>query len=134
VRWVAGYLAIAAVGLAGAWTASRSPSPSTAPSRRSCSTPTRRRPIVFALDLTLVVPTMLVAAVLLWRRHAWGHVLGTIVGIKGVLYALVLLAMAAGQANRGEDDAWSFAPVSAFLLVGCLLVAASLLRDVRDRP
>jgi hypothetical protein len=133
-RWVAGYLALAAVGLAGAWTAQSLAFALDGTVPQIMLDTDSKTPIVFALDLTLVVPTMLVAAGLLWRRRAWGHVLGTIVGVKGVLYACVLLAMAADQANRGEDDAWSFAPVSAFLLLGCLFVATCLLRDVRDRP
>ncbi|HEV2060609.1 MAG TPA: hypothetical protein VGR11_14735 [Solirubrobacteraceae bacterium] len=38
--------------------------------------------------------------------------------------------MAAYQADRGVDDAWSFAPVSAFLLLGCLFVTLALLANL----
>jgi hypothetical protein len=134
VPWVAAYLAIAAVGLGGAWISQSLAFALEGTVPQIMVDTDSKTAIVFALDLTLVVPTMLVAAGLLWRRRAWGHVLGAVVGVKGVLYASVLLAMAVDQATRGEDDAWSFAPVSAFLLVGCLLVAVLLLRDVRDRP
>jgi hypothetical protein len=133
VRWAAAYLAIAAAGLGSAWIAQSLAFAVDGTVPQIMLDTDSRDPIVFALDLTLVVPTMLVAAWLLWRRRAWGHVLGAVVGVKGVLYAIVLLALAADQANRGEDDAWSFAPVSAFLLVGCLLVVLVVLRDVRRR-
>jgi hypothetical protein len=127
VRWISAYLAIATVGLAIAWIG------------QSLSFATGGKPpqimidsgattsYVFALDLTLAVPLMLVAAVLLWRRQAWGYGLGAIVAVKGVLYASALLAMSGYQADRGQHDAWSFAPGSVFLLVGCLAIGGVLL-------
>ena len=39
-----------------------------------------------ALDLTLLVPLYAAAAVLLWRRTAWGYVLGTMALVAGALH------------------------------------------------
>jgi hypothetical protein len=60
VRWVAGYLAIAAVGLGGAWIAQSLAFALDGTVPQIMLDTDSKTPIVFALDLTLVVPTMLV--------------------------------------------------------------------------
>lgn len=134
VRAISAYLAVAAVGLGGAWIAQSLDFAVAGTVPQLMTDTAASTPVVFALDLTLVVPTMLVAAWLLWQRRAWGYVLAAIVGVKGILYGAVLLAMAAYQSDRGVDDAWSFAPVSAFLLLGCLFVTLALLGNLRSQP
>jgi hypothetical protein len=130
VRWIGGYLAIAAVGLAVAWIGQSLSFATGGKAPQIMIDSGASTSYVFALDLTLAVPVMLVAAVLLWRRQAWGYVLGAIMGVKGVLYASALLVMSGYQADRGQHDAWSFAPVAGFLLVGCLAVAIALLTHI----
>jgi hypothetical protein len=130
VRWISGYLGIAAVGLAVAWIAQSLSFAAGGKAPQIMIDSGATTSYVFALDLTLAVPVMLVAAVLLWRRQAWGYVLGAIVGVKGVLYASALLVMSGYQADRGQHDAWSFAPVAVFLLAGCLAVAVALLTQL----
>ncbi|HSP47618.1 MAG TPA: hypothetical protein VLN47_06050 [Clostridiaceae bacterium] len=49
--------------------------------------------VVFAIDLTLIVPSLILCAVALYRRKAWGFVLSTIVMIKASTYALAMIAM-----------------------------------------
>jgi hypothetical protein len=57
--------------------------------------------IVFALDLTLIVPAFLTGAVLLWRGHPTGMVLGASMNVLGVIY-MAALAFAGGfQADAG---------------------------------
>jgi hypothetical protein len=46
----------------------------------------------YAIDLTLFGPVAVLAAVLLWRRTAWGHVLGVMVSVFAGLYQLNYLA------------------------------------------
>jgi len=67
--------------------------------------------IVFALDLTLLVPWLVVGAVWLIKRRAWGYVIGGILGVKGPLYTLILavnsiLVMRAGLAETNEVPLW----------------------------
>jgi hypothetical protein len=130
VRWISGYLAIAAVGLAIAWIGQSLSFATGGKAPQIMIDSGATTSYVFALDLTLAVPVMLVAAVLLWRRQAWGYLLGAIVGVKGVLYASALLVMSGYQADRGQHDAWSFAPVAVFLLAGCLAIAIALLTQL----
>ena len=49
--------------------------------------------LVFALDLGLLVPGLLLSAVLLWKRHAWGYIAAAIVLIKANTYGMVMISM-----------------------------------------
>lgn len=46
--------------------------------------------VVYALDLTLVVPTAIVAGFWLWNKKPWGLVLASIMLVKAAAYGLVL--------------------------------------------
>lgn len=67
--------------------------------------------VVFALDLAIVVPLMVVGAVQLWKRRAWGWVLATVLSLKGVVYTLglsvsTLSVSAAGAGTAAELPIW----------------------------
>ena len=57
--------------------------------------------LILALDLSLVVPTASIAAILLWRNNAWGKILGAMVLIKSATYGLVLISGSMLIAIRG---------------------------------
>ena len=95
---MAAFLVVVAVGLGGAWSAQSLAFATGGEAQQLMIDTGSKTPIVFAIGLTLVVPTMLVAGVLLWRRRPWGCMLG----VKGVAYATVLLAVAAWQDARGN--------------------------------
>jgi len=68
--------------------------------------------IVFALDLTLLVPWLVVGALWLMKRQPWGYVIAGVVNVKGPLYTFVLgvntvLVMKAGLGNGGELLLWA---------------------------
>ncbi len=134
VRVAAGYLAFAAIGLAVAWIGQSLQFAVTGTVPQIIEDSGIHTSLVFALDLSLAVPAMLVAALLLLRQRPWGLVLGAALGVKGTVYATVLLVMSAYQADRGAADAWGFAPVAVFLLLGSLLVVVALLAGLdRER-
>ena len=86
--------------------------------------------VVYALDLTLIAPFMVLAAIWLCQRRPWGYVLGVIMVLKGVAYPLALIAMSFfAQAATGQGD--SFLPVYIGLLVGCLIAAVLLFSNMR---
>jgi hypothetical protein len=67
--------------------------------------------IVFALDLTLLVPWLMIGALWLMKRQPWGYVIAGILSVKGPLYTLVLsvnslLMMRAGLTNSSELPLW----------------------------
>jgi hypothetical protein len=46
--------------------------------------------VVFALDLTLLIPWLAVGAIWLIKRKPWGYVIAGVLSVKGPLYTLVL--------------------------------------------
>jgi hypothetical protein len=94
-----------------------------------------RTSVVFALDLTLIVPTMLIGAVLLWRGHPAGVVLGVAANVLGALYMVALVCAGAFQAHAGISGASWAAPPYLELAVTSLAVCWMLLRRwPLDRP
>lgn len=71
--------------------------------------------IVFALDLSIVVPVSVVTAVLLWKRNSWGYVMGMIMLLKGFTYGLVLSIGTALLAYSPAFGKWD--PLMPFYLV-----------------
>ena len=115
VRWVSGYMVVVAGFLGFLWLSqvvSFMASGVVPDAVTRSGSPTA---IVYAVDLTLMVPAMLLGAVLLWRRQAWGYVLASILTVKGVAYPLALLAMSLFASQAGVPDAWDLAPLWAFL-------------------
>ena len=67
--------------------------------------------IVFALDLTLLVPFLALGAFWVLRRKAWGFVLAGICTVKGALYTLVLTAGSLWASNAGIEGASNETPL-----------------------
>ncbi len=83
--------------------------------------------VVFALDLTLLIPWLAVGAVWLMKRQPWGYVVAGILSIKGPLYTLVLavnslLVVRAGISQTSELPLWGTLTVLG-LIAGALLFA-----------
>ncbi len=81
--------------------------------------------VVFALDLTLLIPWLAVGAVWLMKRQPWGYVVAGILSIKGPLYTLVLavnslLVVRAGISQISELPLWGTITVLG-LIAGALL-------------
>ncbi len=57
--------------------------------------------VVFALDLSLLVPGLVWAAMALWKRHPWGYVLGSMMLVKGAIYPVALLGMTLFASRAG---------------------------------
>lgn len=85
-----------------------------------------------ALDLTLLVPLYAAAAVLLWRRAAWGYVLGTIALVAGVLHQVSYMVAMPFQVAADIPDAVSYDPGEPIIVILYLLGAALLLRHTGD--
>ena len=86
--------------------------------------------VVFALDLSLVIPLLVVGAVWLWRRKPWGYAIAAIINLKGAVYMVGLCAstytayQAGTIANLGELPIW------AFIGAGCLVASVALLHNL----
>jgi len=90
--------------------------------------------IVFGLDLTLVVPWLMIAGVLLWRRTRAGVLLGVVMNVLAVVYMAALAVSGAFMADAGiEDASWADPP---YLEIGLLSLVALcwLLPKVGSEP
>ncbi|QCU78608.1 hypothetical protein E7744_10920 [Citricoccus sp. SGAir0253] len=83
--------------------------------------------LAYAADLVLVVPSYLVAAVLLWRGLSWGHLLGGTLLVSGLLQQLGYLAELAGQARAGIPGAAGTDPQEPAVVAAYVIGAAALL-------
>ena len=76
--------------------------------------------VVYATDLSILIPGLIVAAVFLWKRRPWGYVITTILMSKATTYALALIAMSWFELRAtGAGDA--LLPLWMVLGAGCLV-------------
>lgn len=131
IKWISGYIAVFSIFMGTMWIV-RSLSFFTTgevpPDIVQTGHPTG---IVYALDLSLVVPFMLLAAVWLWRGEPWGYVLATMLMIKGFMYpmALVVMSLISVYAGTGYDP---LTPFYAVLCLGCLISCGLLLGNLKS--
>jgi hypothetical protein len=89
--------------------------------------PVRGQHVVFALDLSLLVPALVVSGVLLWRRTPIGYVAAGIVSVMGSLVLLNLLLAGAFQANADVAGVRTFPPEGIAMAVGMIASMVLLL-------
>ena len=87
--------------------------------------------VVFALDLTLLIPWLILGALWLMKRQPWGYVIAGILNVKGPLYTLVLAVNSILVVNAGISET-SELPLWGTLTV--LGLIASVLFYVNMRP
>ena len=86
--------------------------------------------VVFATDLSILIPGMGLGAVLLLKRKPWGYVLSTILLVKATTYGLGLIVMTVfTYFDIGIWDAMF--PLWVFLTAGCLTSVSLLLANIK---
>ena len=91
--------------------------------------------LVAALDLSFMVPALIVGGVLLWRQTPLGIVIATIASIQGALYLLVLSINSVVAIQRGLAAAPGELPVWAALTMLMATLAMLLLASIpHGRP
>lgn len=85
--------------------------------------------VVFATDLSLLVSTLTVGAILLRRREVWGYLISVIAMTKCVFYPFVLVI--GGTISYQKTGIWdSFIPVYILLWIGCLFAFGYLIKGI----
>lgn len=82
---------------------------------------------VAALDLTVVVPPMILGAHWLWRSRPWGHVISAGMLVQGLLIVADLLVTAPFHSAARIPHAWTMVPLWAAMGAGFAAGAALLL-------
>lgn len=87
--------------------------------------------VVYALDLSLIVPVMILGAMLLWQNKDWGIVLSAMMLVKCFTYGLVLTLGTLVIMKRGLDND-PLLPIWIIITVGGLLGVFILLKNVKS--
>ena len=133
VKWIAGYMLLIAVVLGGMWLAQCLAFVFSGVVPAVITSSGASTSVVFASDLALLIPVMGLGGILLWRRQAWGYLLGLVLMIKDTTYTLALLAMGwfAYRNNTLGDDGVLLILWGIFCL-GCLVATGFLLANMRE--
>jgi hypothetical protein len=123
-RWVGGFLVLVGSILGGLWVFLAIRFAVTG--KLMADIPADGIHLVFAIDLSLLVPALVVAGVLLWRRTRIGVVFGAVMTVMGGLYQVNLLVAGAFQANADVAGAKAFPPEGVVVASGFLLACAVL--------
>ena len=132
VRWIAGYMIFVATGLSVIYlgqTVGFILTNTVPPIVTQSAHPTS---IVFALDLTLLVPFLALGAIWLLRRKPWGYVLAGVTTVKGALYTLVLASGSLWASQAGVEGVVGQIPLWLGLTALGLAAAGVFSRGVRQ--
>ena len=124
-RWIGAFLVLVGVGQGGLWVFMILRYVATG--EALADIPVRGQHVVFALDLSLLVPALVVSGGLLWRRTPIGYVAAAIVCVTGSLVLLNLLLAGAFQANADVAGVKAFPPEGVAMTVGMIASTALLL-------
>jgi hypothetical protein len=89
--------------------------------------------LVFALDLALSMPALVLGGILLFRRRPFGFVLGTAMAVMGAVYQLNLMMAGVFQAHADVVGVKAFAPESVALTAAFAVASALLLIPGKDK-
>jgi hypothetical protein len=132
VKWISGYMLFVAVGLGGVEVAQSLSFAVTGQVPQVIVDVAHPTGVIFALDLSLVVPFFALGAIWLWERRPWGYVLGAILNIKGAVYMLALIGASVSAARADFPGAAAQIPLWGFLLAGSLIASGLLLGNVQS--
>lgn len=89
--------------------------------------------VVFAVDLTLLIPSLIISGVLLWQKKSWGPIVSSVVLVKATAYGLALINMTVlSYRDTGIVD--PFIPLWIILTAGCAVSLFLLMRNIGDHP
>jgi hypothetical protein len=88
--------------------------------------------IVFATDLSILIPALIISAIFLLKRKDWGYVFSSMVLIKATTYGMALIAMSViAKFRTGTGD--PMVPLWSFLSLGCFLACFALLKNMKEK-
>ena len=90
--------------------------------------------VIQAMDLVLIAPLAILAAILLLRRRPWGYLLASVAVLKGLTMALAVSAMGINMALQGVPDSLGVLIPFLVLTLLILIMAVLLLKNVNERP
>jgi len=90
--------------------------------------------VVFAMDLSVIIPVSVITTILLRKRNPWGYVLATMMLIKGFTYGLVLSIGTVLLAYSPVYGKWDpLMPLYVVLVIGGFIFCWMLLRNLTEK-
>lgn len=132
VKWISTYMLFIAVFLGGMWIAQSLSFVTSGVVPQSIQDSGHPTGVVYALDLSLLVPGMVLGAVWLWQRRPWGYVLGAMMMVKGTVYPLALVGMTIFSAKAGVLDAWDMGVFWVAFAVVSLIASGFLFGNMKS--
>jgi hypothetical protein len=86
--------------------------------------------VVFAIDMSLLVPGLVVGGIWLWQHRPWGYLLAGILNIKGAVYSLALAVGSWQAARAGIPGAAAQLRFWGLLSIGGTIASAAVLRSL----
>jgi hypothetical protein len=87
--------------------------------------------VIQAMDLSLVAPLAILAAILLLQNNPWGYLLSSIALLKGITMGLAVSSMAINMAVRGVPEELGIMVPFLVITVLNLIMAVLLLKNVK---
>ena len=133
VKWISGFMMFFAVFLGVLWIAMSLSFVFTGQVPQPILQTDHPTGVVFATDLSLLIPALILGSTLLWKRLPWGFVLASIVLIKASTYGLAMIAMSVfTYVELGTVD--SLLPLWVVLSLGCFISCGLLLGNMKSLP
>lgn len=88
--------------------------------------------VIQSLDLGVIVPTSLVAAILLLQKRPWGFTLATVVLLKILSMGAALIAMIINQVREGVAVDPVISVIFLIISLSGMVLAVAALRNIRD--
>jgi hypothetical protein len=133
VRLISGYMFFWVIALGGLWIAMSVAFLFTGNVPQSVIDSGHPTAIVFALDLAILLPAVLLGAIWIWQRKPWGYVLAVMVNVKGATYALALISMGVFMERAGLE-AGGLLFLWIFFTVASVAATLALLVNMRPEP
>jgi hypothetical protein len=132
VKWVSGYMLFVAASIGGLWIAQSLSFVATGQVPEFINKVAHPTSVVFALDLSLVVPFLILGAIWLWKQEPWGYVLAAILCVKGTVYMLALVALSTAAMTADFPSVSGELPLWGLLSLGFLTASLSLVGNVKS--
>ncbi|MBI5034009.1 MAG: hypothetical protein HZB51_26100 [Chloroflexi bacterium] len=87
--------------------------------------------LVAALDLSMVVPPLILGAIGLLKNRPWGYLTSIVLLVQCTGTAAVLIVTSPVQAATGIPGAWDGLLLWLFIAVGCMASVVGLLKNMR---
>jgi hypothetical protein len=131
VKWIAGYMVFVALGLTTIYLIQVFGFITTNQLPEIVLRTDHPTSVVPALDLSMVVPWLVLGAVWLWQHRPWGYMITAIMLVKGAVYTLTLTVASISAVNAGFPEAGAEIPIWGVLCAGFLVTGLFFLGNMK---